>query len=286
MTTATINGVELYYDTVGAGETLVLTHGSWTDGSGWAPSVPNLAERYRVVTWDRRGHSRSQDGNGPGSRDEDGADLAGLIEYLDCGPVHLVGNSYGAIVALTVVIDRPDLVASAAVHEPPLFGLLQGTPDPDIAEALVAMQKPLQSVAALIEAGDHGAAAELFIDGVALGPGSWAQLPESFRALIGGNAGTYLDELHDPTALMIDTTALARTSVPLQLTYGTASPRLFSAVIDQLASLVPTARVEVLRDVGHIPHATHPDLWTARLLAFLDQLDLDARQAAAVSERP
>ena len=153
MTTATINGVELYYDTVGAGEALVLTHGSWTDGSGWAPSVPNLADRYRVVTWDRRGHSRSQDGNGHGSRDEDGADLAGLIEYLDCGPVHLVGNSYGAIVALTVVIDRPDLVASAAVHEPPLFGLLQRTPDPDIAEALAAVQKPLQSVAALIEAG-------------------------------------------------------------------------------------------------------------------------------------
>jgi pimeloyl-ACP methyl ester carboxylesterase len=280
MTTATINGVELYFDAVGTGETLVLTHGSWTDGSGWAPSVLNLAERYRVVTWDRRGHSRSQDGNGPGSRDEDGADLAGLIEHLDCGPVHLAGNSYGGIVALTVVTHRPELVSSAAVHEPPLFGLLQGTPDADIAQALVAVQQPLQSVAALIEAGEHRAAAELFIDGVALGPGSWAQMPVSFRELVARNAGTFLDEFHDPTALTIDTTALAATSVPLQLTRGTASPRLFTAVIDRLAALVPTARVEVLRDVGHVPHASHPDLWTATLLAFLDQLDVNAQRTA------
>ena len=277
MTTADINGVEVYFETVGAGELLVLTHGSWTDGSGWAPSVPSLATRYEVVTWDRRGHSRSHDGDGPGSRAQDAADLAGLIEHLDRGPVHLAGNSYGAIVALTMVTDRPDLVASAAVHEPPLFGLLEGTADPEIAAALVNLQHPLQSVAALIEAGDHRAAAELFIDGVALGPGSWAQLPEPFRALVASNAGTYLDELRDPTALTIDTSALAATTVPVQLTYGTASPRVFPAVIDRLAALVPTARVTVLPDAGHIPHASHPDQWTATLLAFLDRVDDRAR---------
>ena len=231
-----------------------------------------LAERFEVVTWDRRGHSRSQDGDGAGSRTEDAADLAGLIEHLDRGMVHVVGNSYGGIVTLTLMIDRPDLVASAAVHEPPLFSLLEGTPDPGIADALVAVQRPLESVAALIQAGKHRAAAEHFIDNVALGPGWWAQLPESFRAVLEHNAGTYLDELHDPTALSIDTAALATTAVPLLLTYGTASPKLFPAVIDDLALLVPAARIEVLDGAGHIPHATHPDQWTATLLAFHEQL--------------
>ena len=103
MTTAKLNGVELYYETVGAGPRLVLTHGSWTDGSGWAPVVAALAERYEVVTWDRRGHSRSESGAGPGSRAEDAADLAALIEHLGGGPVHVAGNSYGAIVTLTLV---------------------------------------------------------------------------------------------------------------------------------------------------------------------------------------
>jgi pimeloyl-ACP methyl ester carboxylesterase len=272
MASANVNGVDLYYEVTGAGPRLVLTHGSWTDGSGWAPSVPRLAERFEVVTWDRRGHSRSQDGDGPGSRAQDAADLAGLIDHLGGCTAHVVGNSYGAIVTLTLMLDRPDLVASAAVHEPPLFSLLEGTPDPEIADALIAVQRPLESVAALIEADAQRAAAEHFIDNVALGPGWWAQLPESFRAVLEHNAGTYLDELHDPTALSIDTAGLVATAVPLLLTYDTASPRLFPAVIDELAVLVPAARIEVLEGAGHIPHATHPDLWTATLLAFHDEL--------------
>ena len=272
MATANVNGVELYYEVTGAGPQLLLTHGSWTDGSAWAPSVQRLAQRFEVVTWDRRGHSRSLDGAGPGSRAEDAADLAGLIEHLDGRRVHAVGNSYGAAVTLTLMIDRPDLVASVAVHEPPLFSLLEGTTDRGIAEALVAVQRPLESVAALIEAGAHRAAAEHFVDNVALGAGWWAQLPASFRAVLEHNAGTYLDELRDPTALSIDTAGLAATDVPLLLTSGTASPRLFPAVIDELALLVPAARIEVVEGAGHIPHATHPDRWTAALFAFHDQL--------------
>ena len=60
--------------------------------------------------------------------------------------------------------------------------------------------------------------------------------------------------------------------MPLLLTYGTARPKLFHAVIDDLALLVPAARIEVLDGAGHIPHATHPDQWTATLLAFHKQL--------------
>jgi len=269
---ADVNGVKLYYETVGAGEPIVLTHGSWTDGTGWAPSLGALAERFQVVAWDRRGHSRSQNADHPGSRSEDAADLAALIEHLGTGPVHAVGNSYGAIVTLTLVTNRPDLVTSAAVHEPPLFTLLEGNTDPAVADALAATAGPLETVAALIEAGDHRAAAEHFIDNMALGPGSWPQLPETFRALVEGNALTYLDELRDPTALSIDTAALAATTVPILLTHGTTSPVLFPAVIDELALLVPTARVETLTGAGHIPYATHPEAWVAALTAFQNQI--------------
>ena len=136
MATSTINGVELYYEITGTGDCLVLTHGSWTDGTGWAPAVDRLAERYRVVVWDRRGHSRSQAGDGAGSRAEDAADLAGLIEAVGGAPVHVAGNSYGANVTLTLLTERPDLVATVAVHEPPLFGLLDGTRSPGLAGEL------------------------------------------------------------------------------------------------------------------------------------------------------
>lgn len=272
MPTVIVNEVAVHYEEVGAGPCLVLTHGSWTDGTGWGPAVERLADRYRVVVWDRRGHSRSGSGPGPGSRAEDASDLAGLIEHVSDTPVHLGGNSYGSIVALTVATGRPDLVVSAAVHEPPLFGLLEGTQDHEIMAELARSGAELAVVRELLEEGDHERAAYHFIEQVALGPGSWNQLPEAFRAVLVANAPTYLDELRDETALSIDSAALATTSVPLLLSRGTESPPLFAPVIGEIASLVPTARVEVIEGAGHVPHATHPDEWVGRLTAFHDTI--------------
>jgi pimeloyl-ACP methyl ester carboxylesterase len=275
MTTTVVNGVELYYETTGTGDCLVLTHGSWTDGTGWDRVVAGLAERYRVVVWDRRGHSRSQAGDGPGSRAEDTADLAALIEHVSGEPVHVAGNSYGSNVTLTLLTERPDLVVTAAVHEPPLWGLLEGTRDQVLVAELSRADAELAVVRKLVSSGDYRDAAEHFMEHVALGPGTWQQLPEAFRAVLEANAPTYLDELADDTALSIDNAAVAATTVPLLLTHGTESPKLFPAVIAELLKLVPAARVEVLEGAGHIPHATHPEEWIAHLVAFHDQQRAD-----------
>lgn len=90
-----------------------------------------------------------------------------------------------------------------------------------------------------------------------------------FRATLERNAPTYLDELHDETALSIDTAALALAAVdvPVMVTRGSASSALFPAVVAELQTLLPTARVEVL-DGGHIPHSTHPDVWAENLMSF------------------
>ncbi|MGH9110997.1 MAG: alpha/beta fold hydrolase [Acidimicrobiales bacterium] len=270
--TRTINGVDLFFETTGRGDRLVLVHGSWGDARNWDMVVGSLAERFQVVTWDRRGHSRSADGQGAGSRHEDAADLAALIEHLGGGPAHLVGNSYGASITLTLVATRPELVASAAVHEPPLFALLEGTVDSDLAAALSATDRALASVVELLEAGDHPGAARRFVETVAFGPGAWEQLPESIRQVFVANAATYLDECRDPDGLSIDRAALAATTVPLLLTHGTLSPPLFPAVIGELATLVPHARVETITGAGHVAHTTHPQDWIATLLRFHDGL--------------
>jgi pimeloyl-ACP methyl ester carboxylesterase len=172
---------------------------------------------------------------------------------------------------LTLVTTRPDLIASAAVHEPPLWGLLEGTRDPASIDELATTDAELEVVRHMISSGNHRGAAEHFIEHVALGPGMWNQLPDAFCSVLEANAPTYLDELADETALSIDTAALASTNVPLLLTHGTASPALFPAVIAELAQLVPDARVEVFEGAGHIPHTTHTREWIARLIAFHQQ---------------
>jgi pimeloyl-ACP methyl ester carboxylesterase len=141
-----------------------------------------------------------------------------------------------------------------------------------MAVSLSAADTALAVVRDLISSGRHRAAAEHFIEHVALGPGTWEQLPEAFRSMLENNAPTFLGELDDETALSIDTAALATTTVPLLLTHGTESPELFPAAIAEIHELVPAARVDVLEGAGHIPHATHPEEWTARLVAFHESI--------------
>src|SRR5438067_561390 len=143
MSVAHVNGVELYYELTGAGEPLVLVHGSWGDHRNWDRVVPALAESFRVLKYDRRGHSASERPPAQGSVFEDADDLAGLIDELALAPAHVVGNSAGAAIVLRAATRRPDVFRSLIVHEPPLFPLLAGTP---LEGALAEVQRRIDAV--------------------------------------------------------------------------------------------------------------------------------------------
>ena len=88
--------------------------------------VPDLAEKFCVLSYDRRGRSRSERPVTQGSFDEDGDDLAALLEALELVPAHVVTNSGGGNIALRLATRRPDLFRSLSCHEPALWGLLEG----------------------------------------------------------------------------------------------------------------------------------------------------------------
>jgi pimeloyl-ACP methyl ester carboxylesterase len=109
----TTDEVELFYQEEGAGEPVVLVHGSWGDHTDWDGLVPLLADRFLVVRHDRRGYGRSGRPAGARSRRQDEDDLAALIGALDRGPAHVVGNSFGASAALGLASRRPALLEVA-----------------------------------------------------------------------------------------------------------------------------------------------------------------------------
>jgi pimeloyl-ACP methyl ester carboxylesterase len=266
MATATVNGVRLFYEATGSGPPLVLVHGSWGSHRNWAPVVPALARRHRVVAYDRRGHSDSERPETQGSAAEDAADLAALVEHLGLAPAFIAGNSFGATIALHLAAARPGLLQGVIAHEPPLFALLAD--DPAMAPLLAETRRRIAAVADRIAAGDHPGAAEQFIETVALGPGAWAGLPPEMRAVLVANAPTFLDETRDPDGLAIDLAALAAAAPPALLTTGGRSPPVFAPVVARLAAALPRARTHRFPDAGHIPHATHPEAWTEAALAF------------------
>ncbi len=209
MPTATANGVRLFYALTGdAGPPLVLVHGSWLDHTAWDFVVPALARRFRDLAYDRRGHGRSERPAAQGSAEEDATDLTGLLEELGLAPAHVVGNSFGASVALRLAIRRPDLVRSVIVHEPPLLDL--PLDDPADARAAGAVKEQLAgAVAARLAAGDaEGGARENFV-AIAAPPGTWEGFPPDLRRTFVDNAPTFLDEIRDPEAYTLDLGALA-----------------------------------------------------------------------------
>ena len=237
--TIDVNGIRLYYELHGSGEPLVLVHGSWGDARSWRFVVPGLAESFRVVVYDRRGHSRSQRPDTPGSVDEDGDDLAALLEALDLAPAHVVTNSYGGNIALRLATRRPEVFRPLSCHEPPFFSL--------------------QAVGQRIAQGDHEGAARQFVEEVAFGPGAWErELPPEMRAIFVDNAPTYLDELQDPNQLRVDEDALSQLALPVRLTQGSQSPPTFAAVIDRLIELIPHVSREIIDGAAHVPQLTMP----------------------------
>lgn len=102
----------------GAGDPIVLVHGMFGSADVWEELglVHALAERYRVVALDLRGHGRSTKHYDPGDYGPKMAeDVVRLLDYLNIHRAHLLGYSYGGLVVLDVLIHHPDRVVSVVI---------------------------------------------------------------------------------------------------------------------------------------------------------------------------
>lgn len=99
------------YDSGGEGRPVLLLHG-WTSTAAlnWYPCFPVLAERYRVVALDQRGHGRGIRSRSPFSLELCADDAASLVDALGGGPATVVGYSMGGPVAQLMWRRHPHLV--------------------------------------------------------------------------------------------------------------------------------------------------------------------------------
>jgi pimeloyl-ACP methyl ester carboxylesterase len=128
--TVRVPGATLYLEVRGSGPVLLCITGGPTDAGMFADLGGRLADRYTVVSYDQRGHSRSTlDGEPediPVALHAD--DAAAILAELGDEPAYLYGNSGGATIGLDLVARRPEFVRTLVAHEPPLFELV---PDVD-----------------------------------------------------------------------------------------------------------------------------------------------------------
>jgi len=263
-----INGVKLFWEQTGEdGAPLVLVHGSWGDHHNWDAVVPGLARTFRVFTYDRRGHSQSERLPTQGSIDDDVADLAAFITSRGSAPAHVIGNSFGAAIALKLAATQPNLFASLSVHEPPLIGMIGDNP------MFPAIRQRIGAVLTTLEAGDAEAGARQFVETVALGPGMWEKLPSSQRQTFIFNAPTWVDEMNEPeSAMSVDLARLVAFNHPALLSEGEQSPPFFGVILDQIATALPHAQHHLYRRAGHVPHLTNADEFVQVVSGFVNSV--------------
>src|SRR5262245_4560598 len=100
------------YRRAGAGVPLVLLHGGLSDGRSWTPQLESLAREYDVVAWDAPGCGDSADPAADLSLSDYADAVAALVHALGVGPVHLMGHSFGAGLAINVYSRHPQLLRS------------------------------------------------------------------------------------------------------------------------------------------------------------------------------
>jgi pimeloyl-ACP methyl ester carboxylesterase len=112
---AQVNGINLYYETMGIGRPLILLHGGLGSGEMFGPVRPALAEHHQVIAPDLQGHGRTADIDRPIDIRLMADDIAALIDHLGLDKPDLVGYSLGGGVALLTAVKYPDKVGRLVV---------------------------------------------------------------------------------------------------------------------------------------------------------------------------
>jgi pimeloyl-ACP methyl ester carboxylesterase len=112
---APVNGLNLYYETHGTGEPLLLLHGGLGTGEMFAAIMPALSATRRVITVDLQAHGHTADIDRPLSLELMAGDIAGLLRYLGIEKADVMGYSMGGLVALRTAVQHPAQVKRLVV---------------------------------------------------------------------------------------------------------------------------------------------------------------------------
>lgn len=261
-----VNGTDLYHEVRGSGPALLLIQGATGDAGYFEPLADRLAETHTVLTYDRRGNSRSP--RPPGwtttSISEQADDAAGLIEELGIASAVVFGTSAGATIAFDLVARRPDLLRGALFHEPVIYPTL-----PDPGAVGVKLQAMMEEGMAR---GGPAGAMELFLRHYATEPVFELFSPE-LRTRVLANAELFLTvEMQPIVSFVPDIAAIKATGLPIAVLLGGDSGH-YDDIPDEVAWLSAEIDIPVTEVPGaHAVYVQDPDGWVSALTPILNAM--------------
>ena len=241
----------------GSGPDTVLVHGSVGDYRQWDPIAAHLASRRTVLAVSRRYHwPNAMPPRGVRYTYEEHRD--DLLKYLRARarPAHLVGHSYGAGVVLLAALSDPSSIRSLTLIEPAFNSLLPAEA-PDLECEQVSRASMVADVRARAAQGDDAGATRALIDWVQGGRGGFDGLPDAVQQWMLDNAATAgaTVSFTPPEVTLEQLHALV---VPTLVMTGERTRLYYRLIGERVASAVPRARHERVRDAAHMSIVEQP----------------------------
>lgn len=254
-----INDISTYYEAHGAGDPLLLIHGLGSSLRDWELQVPVFTEHFQVITYNVRGHGRSDKPKGPYSVPMFADDTVALLRALNFSAVNVVGISMGGMIAYQLAVSYPEMVKRLVVANCTPELLVRG-----INEQLIIWQREL--IVRFIGMRKMGEvlSERLFIKPEQAGLRAtfverWAENDKraylaSMRALVGWSVADQLHNLTMPT-----------------LVIAADEDYAFMGDKESYLHLMPDAQMTVVEDSRHATPVEYPELFNQLVMDFLSK---------------
>jgi pimeloyl-ACP methyl ester carboxylesterase len=262
-----VDGAGLYYELRGSGPALLMISGAGGDAGYYTEVAADLADAFTVITYDRRGNSRSTGRSGvPMDLARQASDARALIDGLADGRALVFGNSGGAIIGLTLAARHPGSLVGLIAHEPPAVNVL---PDDDPGRGFFA------DLADRYAEGGAPAAGRRFAETVR-GEGTYRWPDDLWRRFLGNQDHLFGTEWPGFAGFRPDEGALKAAPFPIVLGAGAEDRDTYYA----------RPSVEIARRIGapwvefpgiHMEFLRHPDRFAAALRAVAAWVCADDR---------
>jgi pimeloyl-ACP methyl ester carboxylesterase len=253
------DGTPIAFAVSGRGDPLLLVHGTTADHSRWSPLMSTLERFFRVYRVDRRGRGGSGD-TPPYSIEREFEDIAAVVESIE-EPTHVIGHSFGALVALEAALRcSRRAVRTLVLYEPP------------VATHAVPPQDLLDTMDEQVARGDRDGAVTTFFRDLLCVPDEDLTLLQALPTwrLRCAAAHTMARELRSAFGYQLDPSRMGRLGMPVLLQVGEGSPEPMQDATQALAAVLPNAYVESLRGQQHNAMDTARELYLRSVIEFLE----------------
>ena len=269
-----INGDSLHYIDIGKGEPVIFVHGTLDDYRLWYMQMDTFAKNHRVIAYSRRyAYPNRQVSNDSADYSPviHAKDLAGFIQSLGLGPVHLVGHSYGAYTALLTTMEHPELVKTLMLGEPPVMPLLQNVPGGDtIINNFVSSS--LMPAAEAFRSGNSEKGVSVFLGGVSGDTTLYSKMPQEVRTQMMENVlelrGIALAKKIFPP---VSCDNLKKIKTPVLIMTGQNTLLLFKTINEELNKCLINREKVMLPNATHGLEVENPVDFNKIVLAFIDK---------------